>query len=135
LGPRTHKYPASVLEDDLTVDHRHRHAYMTNVLDRHLAEFFVRHEKIGRLADFEAALEPFLKRRKGALDGVQADGRGEVHGLVGAIDIPGIVLPVGACSMLNNGASCVTGTSELPATAPSAIRLLTENIVSASCRP
>jgi hypothetical protein len=41
------------------------------------------------------------------VDGVHPDGRGQIHALVGATDIPGIILPVGACSMPNNGLSCV----------------------------
>ena len=62
---------------------------MANVLDRHLAEIFGQHEKIGRLSDFEAALEPFLKRREGPVDGVYANRRGQVDALVGATDTLG----------------------------------------------
>jgi hypothetical protein len=44
--------------------------------------------EVGHLADFEAAFEPFLKRRKGTIEGVHADGCGQVHVLVGTADIP-----------------------------------------------
>jgi hypothetical protein len=40
-------------------------------------------DEVGHLADFQAAFEPFLKRRKGTIDGMHADGRGQVHALVG----------------------------------------------------
>jgi hypothetical protein len=40
-------------------------------------------DEVGHLADFQAAFEPFLKRRKGTIDGMHADGCGQVHALVG----------------------------------------------------
>ncbi len=80
---------------------------MAELLNRDSAEVLSEDDEVGRLANFQAALEAFLNGRKGAVDGVHADRCGQVDALVGATDIPGIVLPVGACPMLNNGLSCV----------------------------
>src|SRR6266511_3848115 len=44
---------------------------------------------LGRLAQLEAALEAFFKRREGAVDGVHPDGHGEVHALVWSTNVPG----------------------------------------------
>ena len=58
-------------------------------LDRHSTEILGEHDEVGRLADFKATVKPSLKRPEGAIDGVHADGRAQVHTFVGATDVPG----------------------------------------------
>jgi hypothetical protein len=62
---------------------------MAELLNRDSAEVLSEDDDVGRLANFQAALEAFLKGRKGAVDGVHADRCGQVDALVGATDIPG----------------------------------------------
>jgi hypothetical protein len=61
----THQHIASGLVDDLTIDHRHHHAYRAELLDRQPAEVLSEDDEVGRLADLEAAFEAFLRRGKG----------------------------------------------------------------------
>lgn len=70
---------------DLTTDHGHRHAYLAMPLDRHVAEILGQDNEVGRIADLEASLKPFFKGRNGAVNGVHADGRGQVHALAGSV--------------------------------------------------
>jgi hypothetical protein len=81
------------INDHLSADHRHDHAHVMESLDRHAAEILGEQDEVGRLADVEAALKAFLTRGKGAVNGVHAEGRGQVHALVGATDISGHRVP------------------------------------------
>jgi hypothetical protein len=81
------------INDHLPADHRHHHAHLAQALDRHPAEVLGEDDEISRLTHLEAPLQPFLKRRKGPVNGVHPDGRGQVDALVGATDVPGHSLP------------------------------------------
>jgi len=79
----------SALVDDLTAEYCHHHAHVTEALDRHPADVVGEEDEGGGLANLEAAFKPLLVRRERAVDGVHADGRGQIHALIGPTDVTG----------------------------------------------